>query len=108
MKSVTVRDLCRRWPETERALEAEGELVVTRYNKPVAMLVRYVASAKPRRRFDPVAQAKWQRKVNGGQVTRWVEEGLLAERDERSPSITNDTEQAAAARAIGYDVTVPT
>jgi antitoxin (DNA-binding transcriptional repressor) of toxin-antitoxin stability system len=83
MKTVTVRDLRQRWPETERALEVEGEIVVTRDAKPVAKLIRYTAPAKPRKRFDPVAHAKWQRKVNGGQVTRWVEEGLLAERDER-------------------------
>ncbi|HZL95620.1 MAG TPA: hypothetical protein VFB99_18325 [Vicinamibacterales bacterium] len=83
MKTVTVRDLRQRWPETEQALQTEGEILVTRDSTPVARLVRYVAPDKPRTRFDPVAQGKWQRKMSGGKVTRWVDEGLLTERDER-------------------------
>lgn len=83
MKTVTVRDLRQRWPETERALQVEREIVVTRDSKPVAKLVRYVEPAKPRARFDPVSHGKWQRKMSGGRVTRWVDEGLLKERDER-------------------------
>lgn len=82
MKTVTVRDLRQRWPETERALEVEGEILVTRDAKPVAKLIRYTAPVKARKRFDPVAQAKWQRAVNGRRVTRWVDD-LVAERDER-------------------------
>ncbi len=83
MKTVTVRDLRQRWPETERALQVEREIVVTRDSKPVAKLVRYVEPVKPRANFDPVSHGKWQRKMSGGKVTRWVEEGLLKERDER-------------------------
>ena len=83
MKTVTVRDLRQRWPETEKALQTEAEIVVTRDSKPVAKLVRFAAPAAVRTRFDPVAHAAWQRRMSGGTVTRWVEEGLLAERDER-------------------------
>jgi antitoxin (DNA-binding transcriptional repressor) of toxin-antitoxin stability system len=83
MKTVTVRDLRQRWPETERALQVEKEIVVTRDSKPVAKLVRYVEPVEPRATFDPVSHGKWQRKMSGGRVTRWVEEGLLKERDER-------------------------
>lgn len=83
MKTVTVRDLRQRWPETERALQTEAEIVVTRDAKPVAKLVRFTAPAAVRARFDPVAHAAWQRRMSGGTVTRWVDEGLLAERDER-------------------------
>lgn len=83
MKTVTVRDLRQRWPETEQALQVEREILVTRDSKPVAKLVRYVEPDTPRTRFDPVTQGKWQRKMSGGKVTRWVEEGLLRERDER-------------------------
>ncbi len=83
MKSVTVRDLRQRWPETEQALQVEHEILITRDSKPVARLVRYVEPAMRRARFDPVAHGKWQRKVSGGKVTRWVDEGLSAERDER-------------------------
>ncbi len=83
MKTVTVRDLRQRWPETEKALQTEQEILITRDSKPVAKLVRYVKPDKPRKRFDPVAHEKWQRKMSGGKVTRWVDEGLLKERDER-------------------------
>lgn len=83
MKTVTVRDLRQRWPETEKALQVESEILITRDSKPVAKLVRYVEPRKPRKRFDPVAHGKWQRKVGGDQVTRWVDDGLLKERDER-------------------------
>lgn len=82
MKTVTVRDLRQRWPETEKALQSEEEILITRDSKPVAKLVRYVEPVK-RKRFDAEAHAKWQRKVSGGKLTRWVEEGLLRERDER-------------------------
>lgn len=83
MKTVTVRDLRQRWPETEKALQTEAEIVVTRDSRPVAKLVRFTAPAAVRTRFDPVTHAAWQRRMSGGAVTRWVEEGLLAERDER-------------------------
>ena len=83
MKTVSVRDLRQRWPETEKALETENEILITRDSKPVAKLVRYVEQAIPRKRFDPVSHGKWQRKMGGGKITRWVDEGLLKERDER-------------------------
>jgi antitoxin (DNA-binding transcriptional repressor) of toxin-antitoxin stability system len=83
MKTVTIRDLRQRWPETEKALQVESEIIITRDSKPVARLVRYVESALTRKRFDPVAHGAWQRKMSGGKVTRWVDEGLLKERDER-------------------------
>lgn len=83
MKTVTVRDLRQRWPMTERALEVEGEIVVTRDSKPVAKLVRYSATPKPRRRFDAEAHGRWQKKVNGDRTTSWVDSDLIAERNER-------------------------
>ncbi len=83
MKTITVRDIRQRWPETERALQVEREIVITRDARPVATLVRYVAPVRARRRFDPEAHGKWQRKISGGKITRWVDTGLLAERDER-------------------------
>lgn len=83
MKTVTVRDLRQRWPETEKALRTEHEILITRDGQPVAKLSRITAEAKPRKCFDPVAHGKWQRKMSGGKIVRWVEEGLLKERDER-------------------------
>jgi len=83
MKTVTVRDLRQRWPETERVLQKEHEIVITRDSRPVAKLVRYVEPDKPRKRFDPVSHGRWQQKISRGKITRWVDEGLVAERDER-------------------------
>jgi antitoxin (DNA-binding transcriptional repressor) of toxin-antitoxin stability system len=83
MRTVTVRDLRQRWPETERALRSEHEILITRDSRPVAKLVRYIEPDTPRATFDPVAHGKWQRKMSGGKITRWVDEGLLRERDER-------------------------
>jgi antitoxin (DNA-binding transcriptional repressor) of toxin-antitoxin stability system len=83
MKTVTVRDLRQRWPQTERALQVEGEMLVTRDARPVAKLVRYDAPERRRARFDAVTHAQWQHRTSGGRVTRWVEEGLLRERDQR-------------------------
>jgi antitoxin (DNA-binding transcriptional repressor) of toxin-antitoxin stability system len=82
MKTVTIRDLRQRWPETEKALQTENEILITRDSKPVAKLVRYTEPTK-RKRFDPVAHGKWQRKLSRGKLTRWVDEGLLRERNER-------------------------
>jgi len=59
MKTVTVRDLRQRWPETEKALAVEHEILVTRDAKPVARLVRYVASAPARRRFATPDYPEW-------------------------------------------------
>ena len=86
MKTVTVRDLRQRWPETEKALQLEHEIIVTRDSRPVAKLVRYVEAAKPRGRFDPVAHGKWQRKMSGGKVVRLVEKYLMADRQDRPPA----------------------
>lgn len=83
MKTVTIRDLRQRWPETERALQVENEILITRDSKPVAKLVRYVEPEKPRRRFDPVVHLAWQRKMSRGKVVRWVDEELPKERNER-------------------------
>jgi antitoxin (DNA-binding transcriptional repressor) of toxin-antitoxin stability system len=82
MKTVTVRDLRQRWPETERALQVEHEIVITRDAKPVARLLRYVEPQHERQRFDPEAQARWQRKASRGKVVRLVEKYLLADRAE--------------------------
>ncbi len=83
MKTISVRDLRQRWPEAEARLQVEREIIITRDSKPVAKLVRVTAARKPRRRFDPVAHAKWQRKINGGKVTRWVDQALAEARQDR-------------------------
>lgn len=60
MKTMTVRDIRLKWPEAERALAREGEIVVTRDSKPVARILPYEAPKRARRaRFDPEAQGRW-------------------------------------------------
>jgi len=46
MKRVSVRDLRQKWPEAERALNIESELVITRDGEPVARLTRYENRSK--------------------------------------------------------------
>jgi antitoxin (DNA-binding transcriptional repressor) of toxin-antitoxin stability system len=69
MKTISIRDLRQRWPEAEAALQVEDEILITRDSKPVAKLVRVAGHASKRRRWDPEAHARWQRKVSGGKVS---------------------------------------
>jgi antitoxin (DNA-binding transcriptional repressor) of toxin-antitoxin stability system len=84
MRTLSVRDLRQRWPEAEARLRVEREIVITRDSKPVAKLVRIDDNPKRRKRFDPITHAKWQRRVGGGRVARWVDRALdEARRDRR-------------------------
>jgi antitoxin (DNA-binding transcriptional repressor) of toxin-antitoxin stability system len=76
MKMLSVRDLRQRWPEAEALLQVEGEIIVTRDAKPVAKLVRITERPKARRRFDPATHARWQRRLAGGKVSRWVDRAV--------------------------------
>jgi antitoxin (DNA-binding transcriptional repressor) of toxin-antitoxin stability system len=80
---MSVRDLRQRWPEAEALLLVEREIIITRDSKPVAKLVRIDDRGKARRRFDPVAHAKWQRSVAGGRITRWVDRAVSEGRADR-------------------------
>ena len=84
MKTLSVRDLRQRWPEAEALLQVEHELIITRDSKPVAKLVRIAPERTLRRRFDPVAHARWQRRVSGGKVSRWVDRALAEARADRT------------------------
>ena len=70
MKTITIRDLRQRWPETERSLQIENEIVITRDGLPVAKLVRVAAGASKRPRWDAEEHGQWQKKVSGGKVSR--------------------------------------
>jgi antitoxin (DNA-binding transcriptional repressor) of toxin-antitoxin stability system len=52
MTSLTIRDLRQRWPQAEKALETEEEILITRDGKPVAKLVRFTEEKEKRPRFD--------------------------------------------------------
>jgi len=83
MKTVTIRDVRHRWPETEKALAREGEILITRDAKAVAKLVRVDRATEPRPRFDPEKHAAWQRRVGGRRATRWVDAALAEQRADR-------------------------
>lgn len=83
MKTISVRDLRQRWPEAEARLQIEKEIVITRDAKPVAKLVRIDERPKPRKRFDPAAHARWQRRIAGGKVSRWVDRAVREAREDR-------------------------
>jgi antitoxin (DNA-binding transcriptional repressor) of toxin-antitoxin stability system len=83
MKTFSVRDLRQRWPQAEALLRSEREIIITRDSRPVAKLVRFSPPKKRRKRFDPVAHGKWQQKLSGGRVSRWVDATLAAARKDR-------------------------
>ena len=70
MKTITIRDLRQRWPETEAALKVEDEILITRDSKPVAKLVRISAAESKRPRWDIKEHGQWQKKVSGGKISR--------------------------------------
>jgi antitoxin (DNA-binding transcriptional repressor) of toxin-antitoxin stability system len=83
MKTISVRDLRQRWPEAEALLQVEEEIVITRDARPVAKLVRIAERPTPRKRFDPATHARWQRRVAGGRVSRWVDRAVRQAREDR-------------------------
>jgi antitoxin (DNA-binding transcriptional repressor) of toxin-antitoxin stability system len=83
VKTISVRDLRQRWPEAEALLQVEEEIVITRDARPVAKLVRIAERPKPRKRFDPAAHARWQRRLARGRVSRWVDRAVREAREDR-------------------------
>lgn len=83
MKTITIRDLRQRWPETERSLQVEHEIVITRDGKPVAKLMRLVPPEIKRKRWNPEAHRKWIKKVYGNKVFPSIDEQLTAARADR-------------------------
>lgn len=60
---MSVRDIRQKWPEAERVLLEEGEIVITRDAKPVAKIIPFSSvKEKKRRRFDPQAHQRWLKK----------------------------------------------
>jgi antitoxin (DNA-binding transcriptional repressor) of toxin-antitoxin stability system len=83
MKTITVRDVRQRWPEAERSLAEEGEIVITRDGKPVARLLPVEEELQPRKRFDPEEHRRWMNDFWGEGVMMDSLSGLLADREER-------------------------
>jgi antitoxin (DNA-binding transcriptional repressor) of toxin-antitoxin stability system len=70
MKTISIQDLRQHWPEVEAALQAEGEIIVTRDSKPVAKLVCASNEETRRPRWDAKAHARSQKKISGGKISR--------------------------------------
>lgn len=80
---MTVRDVRQKWPEAERSLAEEGEIVITRDGRPVARLLPMEEAAEPRRkRFDPEEQKRWREEVWGSESIDTLTP-LMESREER-------------------------
>ena len=84
MKTVTIRDLRLRWPETERALQEAEELTITRDGRPVARLVRLKPQKRRQTRWDPDKHAAKIRKITGGKMFSGLDDLLYQDRADRS------------------------
>lgn len=84
MKTVTIRDLRQRWPETEKALQVEHEIIITRDSKPVAKLVRIAATQIDRPEWDPDEHRRWMRKTWGRKLFRFVDDAIAQDRSDQS------------------------
>ena len=69
MKTITIRDLRHRWPEAEKALKLENEILITRDSKPVAKLISLSSPVKARPRWNMEKHARMQKKASGGKLT---------------------------------------
>mgnify|MGYP000013170796 CR=1 FL=1 len=65
MKIMTIRDIRQHWPEAEKALATEPEILITRDGKPVARLLPITEEEMPRKRFDPEENRRWMDEVWG-------------------------------------------
>jgi len=83
MKTVTIRDLRQRWPETEAALQVEDEILITRDSKPVAKLVRLIQPETKRKRWNPEEHAARIKKIFGNKVFPSIDEELAEARADR-------------------------
>jgi hypothetical protein len=84
VKSISVRDLRHRWPEAEKALLSEKEIIITRDAKPIAKLTKWVGEPLRSGRFTPASHRKWQRQVFGqGKTMRSVDEWIEKGREDR-------------------------
>ena len=83
MKTITIRDLRQRWPETEAALKVEHEILITRDSKPVARLVQVVPEEPRRKRWNPEEHAARIKKILGNKVFPSMDKALAEARADR-------------------------
>jgi antitoxin (DNA-binding transcriptional repressor) of toxin-antitoxin stability system len=83
VKTISTRDMRRRWPEVEEALRVENEILITRDSKLAAKLVSVSSAERTRPRWDAVAHGRWQKKVAGGRISR-SDKALAESRSDRT------------------------
>lgn len=83
MKTISIRDLRQRWPETEKTLQVENELIITRDGEPVAKLIRVVREKAKRKRWDAEAHLRWLKKTWGAKVFPSADPSLTRDRADR-------------------------
>ena len=84
MKSISVRDLRHHWPEAERVLLSEREIIITRDAKPIAKLIAWNGKRARARCFTLAAYQKWQKDVFGtGKQLQIVDAALEPDRTDR-------------------------
>jgi len=84
MNSITIRTLRQNWPETEKRLLREKELVITRHSKPVAKLsVWDEKEASPRKKFSADSDIRWLNQVwKGKKPDLNIDQALERDRSE--------------------------
>jgi antitoxin (DNA-binding transcriptional repressor) of toxin-antitoxin stability system len=80
---MTIRDLRQKWPEAERALAEEDEIVITRDGKPVAKLIPFVDAPDKRPRFNSEKHIQKMKKILGGRALYSNDKGLAERRKDR-------------------------
>ena len=93
MKKMTVRDVRQKWPEAERSLVLEGEIVITRDGKAVARLLP-VEEESPRKRFDAEEHRRWMKEMWGDETFDTLTP-LMEGREERN--LISESARAALA-----------
>ena len=83
MTRFTIRDLRQRWPEVEKAVGEEDEVVITRDGKPIAKVMRFEEPTQQRRRFDPEKHIAKMKRILGGKTFPNIDESLQRSRASR-------------------------
>lgn len=78
-KPLTIRDLRLHWPEAERRLLREGELVLTRDGRPIAKISAYREEKPTRQRWSADQHRKWLNRTWKGTASPATTDDLLAQ-----------------------------
>ncbi len=83
VKTITVEHLRQNWPEVEKSLQQENEIIITRDSKPVAKLVGLVEKTSVRKRWDPEKHLARINKITGGKIFPSIDDRIAEDREDR-------------------------